>query len=83
MSWGLQVGIAFDQFCNALLNGFADETLSSRSYRMWIKRKPIGKLMPIIDFLFKWQTIRPEAIGHCHNAYLNEKDRLGVPPEIR
>ena len=83
MTWGLQVGIAVDQLLNAILNGYADETLSCRSYRMWVKKKPIGKLMPIIDFIFKWQTIRSDAIGHCHNAYLNEKERLGLPPEMR
>lgn len=81
--WWYQNWIAIDQLANTILGGYADETLSSRSYRMWVKNKPIGKLMKAIDFIFKWQNIRPDAIGHCHHAYLNERDRLGLPPEMR
>ncbi len=81
--WWYQNWLAIDQLANSLLGGYADETLSSRSYRMWAKGKPIGKLMKVIDLLFFWQKIRPDAIGHCHHAYLNEKDRLGLPPEFR
>lgn len=39
--------------------------------------------MHVIDFLFAWQKLRPDAIGHCHNAYLNELERLGLPESMR
>lgn len=82
--WFLQVFIAFDQFINALIGGWADETLSSYSYRLWRDGKPWGQFwMPLIDGLFFWQRIRPDAIGHCHQAYLREKERYNFPPEMR
>jgi hypothetical protein len=85
--------IAFDQFAHATLALFfplawlgtwADETLSCRAYRTWRDGKPWGKVwMPIIDGLFFWQRIRPDAIGHCHQAYLRELTRHHFPPEMR
>lgn len=81
--WRLQNGLAVDQLANTLLFGKADETLSSRSYRMWRDGKKAGWMMKCIDKLFFWQTVRPEAVGHCHNAYLNELERLHLPPEMR
>lgn len=81
--WRLENAIAFDQQCNTLLGGMSDETLSSRSYRMWRDGKKAGWMMKYIDRLFFWQTIRPIAVGHCHNAYLNELERLNLPPEMR
>lgn len=62
---------------------WADETLSSRAYRAHRDGKFFGWTMRVIDLLFVWQTIRIDAIGHCHNAYLNEADRTGCPPELR
>ena len=87
--WLLQLFIAVDQLLNVLVTPFAsgawaDETLSSRAYRMWRADKPWGRIwMPIIDALFFWQTVRPDAIGHCHQAYLREKERYNFPPEMR
>jgi hypothetical protein len=91
MSWGLlkaygvQVFIAVDQLCNALippLDGtlsYADETLSARSYRAHRDGKLLGKLtMPIIDALFWWQG--PE---HCYHAYRKEIERKQYPAEYR
>ena len=50
--WLLQVFIALDQLVNALLGGWADETLSSRAWRMEAKRRPWGRVMrPLIDVL--------------------------------
>lgn len=83
--WGVQVFIGFDQFVNTLIPpldgtiGYADETLSARSYRAHRDGKFFGKLtMPIIDLLFFWQ-----GPGHCRNAYLKEYDRAGHPSEYR
>jgi hypothetical protein len=79
--WLLQVLIAFDQLVNALLNGWADESLSSRAWRMWLKDKPFGKLFrPVIDALFIWQSGK---MDHCHRAYDHELQRYNFPPEMR
>jgi hypothetical protein len=91
MSWGLlkaygvQVFIAVDQLCNALippLDGtlsYADETLSARSYRAHRDGKLLGKItMPIIDALFWWQG--PE---HCYHAWRKEIERKQYPAEYR
>jgi hypothetical protein len=89
LHWLLQLFIAIDQLINVLVTPFstgawADETLSCRAYRMWRDGKPWGRIwMPIIDFLFLWQKLPEGAIGHCHGAYLKEKDRYNAPPELR
>jgi hypothetical protein len=91
MSWGLlkaygvQVFIAVDQLCNALIPpidgtlSYADETLSARSYRAHRDGKLLGKItMPVIDLLFWWQGPR-----HCYHAYRKEIDRKQYPAEYR
>jgi hypothetical protein len=87
---GLQVTLALNQLLHVVLalicgfRGWADETLSSRTWRSYEKRKVAGLIFrPVIDALFFWQTVRPDAQGHCHHAFLNERDRLGSPPEHR
>lgn len=87
--WLVQLFIAVDQLLNVLVTPFsrsawADETLSSRAYRAWADGKLFGRVfMRPIDLLFCWQEIRPGAVGHCHQAYLKERERLGLPPEMR
>ena len=87
--WFIQLFLALDQLLNVLVTPFsggawADETLSCRAYRMWAKERPWGRIwMPVIDWMFAWQKIPPEAIGHCHAAYLNEKKRYNMPAEMR
>ncbi len=82
--WLYQLFIAVDQLLNVLVTPFsrgawADETLSSRAYRMHAKGRPWGRIwMPIIDALFIWQ-----GPGYCRNAYLKERERIHVPPEMR
>lgn len=81
--FGAQLFIAVDQLLNVLLFGFADETLSARSYRAKAKGRIFGSFMlPIIDALFAWQK-QPNDRGHCYNAYLKEKEKRGLPPEYR
>ena len=87
--WFIQLFIAVDQLLNVLVTPFssgawADETLSSRAWRMYRDGKPWGRIWaPIIDLLFFWQTI-PEGIsGHCEYAYIREKQMYGHPPEMR
>ena len=81
--WWIQNAIAYDQRWNTRLGGMADETLSSRSYRMWRDGRKAGWMMKAIDLLFFWQKLRPDAIGHCHQAYLHELERLGLPESMR
>ena len=64
-----QVLIALDQLLNAMLGGWADETLSARAHREGWSRW--------IDLLFFWQ---PE---HCKNSYLSEMNRAQMPPVYR
>lgn len=79
----VQLFIAVDQLLNAILFGYADETLSARSYRAWRDDKIFGRIsMPVIDILFFWQK-QPNDRGHCYNAYLKEKEKRGLPPEYR
>ena len=71
--------VALDQLINALLAGHADETLSSRAWRAYVKGKIFGKIFkPLIDglfFLFEKD--------HCYNAYMSELSRKQFPSEFQ
>ena len=78
MNFVIQTLIALDQLLNALLFGYADETLSSRAYRADRDSKVFGRLFrPLIDTLFFWQD------NHCHRAYLEEVNRRQYPKHFR
>lgn len=63
---------------NVLLGGFADESMSSRAYRMQQRgHKYWGWTAKAIDRLFFWQ------VDHCRNAWLEEVERRQLPPELR
>jgi hypothetical protein len=85
----IQLFIAVDQVFNVLCTLFtskawADETLSSRAWRADQKGRVMGRFWrPVIDALFFWQEIEPSATGHCHQAYLRERSRANLPPEMR
>ena len=87
--WFVQLFISLDQLANVLITplsggAWADETLSCRAYRMWRDGKPWGRLMmPVIDFLFAWQSLPEGAIGHCHGAFIKERQKYNHPPEMR
>lgn len=66
-----QTLIAFDQLVNAMLGGWADETLSSRAWR----ESP--RLARVIDIIFWFDK------DHCKESYLSEKKRLQIAPELR
>ena len=76
-----QVAISIDQNCNAVLYGWADETLSSRAYRSgYLKDKPKKRwvfMYGLIDKLFFWQAT------HCESAYKSELKRKHLPPSMR
>jgi hypothetical protein len=69
--------IAIDQAANTAISlfigdGWADETLSARAYRMrW------HKTIAVIDFIFFTED------QHCRDAYESERLRRHLPPEYR
>ena len=67
-----QILIAIDQLANAVIGGWADETLSSRAWREDRRR-----LVVFIDFLFFWEE------NHCEASYISERERMQLPPEFR
>lgn len=69
----LQVLIALDQLGNALLGGWADETMSARAYR--------EQEQPRWGWLYRWLN-RIQA-NHCEKAFTSERLRMQSPPEER
>lgn len=76
MSRAYEVFVALDQLVNAVLGGYADETISARSWRLRAVR-PYSWLRPAIDRLFFWQP------SHCEGAYESERMRSQLPVEYR
>ena len=75
----LQVLIALDQLVNALLGGWADETLSSRAWRVYRKGRFWGRVMcPLIDLI-----ARPFERNHCRSSFEAERNQRQLPPEAR
>lgn len=78
-----QAAIAIDQFINCFFYhraegfGMADETLSARAWRLRSDSRFWSLFYRIIDRLFFWQK------HHCKHAYLAEKNRYQLPPELR
>lgn len=87
--WFHQLFVAVDQLLNVLVTplsagAWADETLSCRAFRMDRAGKPWGRVWrPVIDALFFWQKQAPWIQGHCHGAYVKERARYNLPPEMR
>jgi len=71
-----QALIALSQLLNTLfLGGYADETTSSRCWRMRDKSAAWNLLFGFVDWLF--------GAGHCEASYYSEMERLQFPPELR
>jgi hypothetical protein len=79
MSWIKQILIALDQLANAILLGYADETLSARCWRNRNKS-------------FYWATLRWSIdvialcfldFNHCEKSYNSEIQRNQLPREYR
>lgn len=71
--------IAVDQLLNAVLGGYADETLSSRIWRNASKPKPRRRwvlALKVVNGLFFWQG------NHCREAYEMEQMRRHLPGEF-
>jgi hypothetical protein len=71
-----QIALAFDQLCNTLAGGWADETFSARCWRCR-DRRPFSYLRVVIDGLFFWDD------EHCKSSYESELSRNQSPPEER
>lgn len=65
--------IALDQLLNAVLCGYPDETLSSRTYRSAVlesvKKRRWLIAHKFINGLFFWQK------DHCYHSYISETER--------
>lgn len=68
--------IALDQVVNTMCGGYADETLSCRAYRHYMKGE-YKWVKVLIDCLFFFDK------DHCYTSYLSEQERLQLPPALR
>jgi hypothetical protein len=75
--WLINVAVAIDQLLNALFSGWADETISSRAYRMQNSGPGWKCLHAAINLLFFFQP------DHCRIAHDYERNRWQMPPELR
>lgn len=73
----LEVCAALTQCLNALLGGFADETLSARAWRRSFYSLRWEMARSFIDALFFWQP------NHCERAYNKRRRRQRKRPELR
>lgn len=65
--------IALDQLINTLIkNGFADETISARAFRMTDISKGWNDAHRRIDKIFKFSLNQD---NHCYQSYINELRR--------
>ena len=75
--WAYQVFIGLDQFANTLLNGSADETISSRCFRLnHIEVYRIAE--KFVDCLF----FPFQGWDHCRNAYIKEVSGRHLPSKF-
>jgi len=75
--YGYQVFIGLDQFVNTLLGGSADETMSSRFYRLnHIRTYRIAEVF-VNCLFFPFQ-----GWDHCRNAYVKEVLGRQLPYEF-
>lgn len=75
-----QVLIAVDQLGNALLRGWADETISARAWRKRNKHAGWRRVQVAVDWVFERVFSDPD---HCEKSYASERLRLQSPPEVR
>lgn len=72
-----EVVLWIDQSFNVLTGGYADETFSARCFRQRHKSDVHAFAYKVVNAIFFWQ------VDHCHQAFLNEKNRKGLPYEYR
>lgn len=72
--------IALDQLLNTLFRGWADETISARSYRNSANGKEKWrKAKRYIDAFFRLFGQK----DHCYESFKMEQGRLHMPPAYR
>lgn len=76
MTYSKKVLIAIDQLINAIIGGWPDESISSRSYR-WEKDGKRSWTRKLIDAIFFWED------QHCYASYVSEREGRQLPPELR
>lgn len=70
-----QLWLAFDRLMNVVVCwGSAQETMSSHCWDMYLQGKWWGRAVPVIDFLFSWETDE-----HCRKSYDAERRRWKAP----
>jgi hypothetical protein len=75
--WVYQVTIALDQLVNSIFNGSADETISSRCFRL-NARNPYKWMEKAVNLLFQ-----PfQGPDHCRRAYLKELNGRQRPQDF-
>lgn len=74
MSRRREVAVALDCLLNAILGGYASETISARCYRLR-ESKGYGRALVVIDTLAFWQP------QHCKASFEALRDRAGQPSE--
>ncbi len=72
-----QVLYALSRLINAIFGGWADESISGRSWRLR-HRKPWCWLRPVIDRLAS-----PWELNHCYEAHTYERLVFRKPPHER
>ena len=72
-----QILLGIDQLINTVLWGYADESLSARSWRNQYKKRRYAISVKVINCVFFWQK------NHCQEAYSSEKKRRQLPTEYR
>lgn len=77
MNYLIQVLVSVDQLVNALFGGWADESISSRAWRLRDTSRFWSGMRILVDTLLFIQT------NHCLKAYESEQLRLQEPPELR
>lgn len=78
MTWLKALLIALDQFINALLGGWPDETLSSRCWR-WEQAGVRSWPRKVLDGVARLLGDR----DHCRLSYESERMGRQLPPELR
>lgn len=71
-----QVLIAFDQLINALLGGWADESLSAHAWRQHLEGKRNWPYL-LIDAILFFDG------NHCRTSYESELERTQLPSSMR
>lgn len=80
MNYFIRIFIVIDKLLNVTIcNGSPSETMSAACYRMNRDGRFWGFMMPIIDFMFRWQGYD----DHCYRAYLKLIDRVYYPEEYK